>query len=114
MENWLTIIIEIGILAFILLLYYVFQRRRIIHRDIEEIFLVTDDIIYKIHQYLDNKQGEGHYQELNNFVTSLEKCTEQHSIEELIKALMIRPSHLPTDINQRIEVLDRDLNFYKK
>ncbi|MBT4792382.1 MAG: hypothetical protein HON90_12495 [Halobacteriovoraceae bacterium] len=83
MDTWLGLIFEIAILAFIGFLYYLYQKKRIIHHDCDEIFLKLEQLIYNIHCYIDT-QDEIKMVQLNSYVEQLEKIRESQMLEDLI------------------------------
>ncbi|MBC75446.1 MAG: hypothetical protein CME64_05460 [Halobacteriovoraceae bacterium] len=95
MDNFYSILIDIVVLGFFGLLYYTWQKGRIIKASKAQIKAEISDLIYELHEYLDGKEQTSEYQELNSFALALEKCTEQEEFGPMERCLSSSPNQLP-------------------
>ena len=109
-SEWYGYMIEAGILGFFALMYYVFQRKRIIRLDMHEIFVIAD-AIYVALEKLDqeDKLNSGQKESLKK----LGSCHESESFDEL--KLLIEEMNPPSNENLDKYFVDikTRINFYK-
>lgn len=82
--DYYALLAEIGIIAFFLFLYYVYQKRRINyyhHDDKTEAYALW---IYDYHHYLDSIKNSPDYQTLNTFVVDIEKVDLSNATERAL------------------------------
>lgn len=99
--DWLQLGIEMGILGFFALLYYLIQRRRITHYHHDEVVEQYALWIYDYHHFLDSIKGQPEYEILNAFVTDIESVDLQLANEraQLIQKI---PSPMPSELRERL------------
>ncbi|MEX1099722.1 MAG: hypothetical protein WEB87_04810, partial [Bacteriovoracaceae bacterium] len=73
MENFYSIVVDLGVLAFFGLLYYLFQRRRIIKASTREIQERIQEFLYELHSFLEKNKGKSIYSELDQYALKLEE-----------------------------------------
>ena len=114
MAPWLKITLDISVLAFLGLLYYFIQRRRIIKNDLGEIFHFLEKAIYQSNEFLDNKQDKQFYSRVNSFIESLEKSLEGSDINLLNESLNSIPSELPEEVQIQLREIKNSLSLHIK
>ena len=102
MTSFYSILIDLGVLAFFGLLFYYFQRRRIIKHSKYEIRELLQKFIFDLHVYLDDKQRESDYKKLNQYAEDLEKLLPREDILNL-KDQLTPPKELPENMQREIE-----------
>jgi hypothetical protein len=112
MDDWLNIAVELSILCFFGFLYYIFQKKRIIRLDTHEVFIIVDELVYELNQYLDGREKENEYTELNQLTIELEEIFKEASIEKLKNLMSKDQPKLPQAINNKIIDLKKRLDFY--
>ena len=80
MSSFYSILIDLGVLCFFGLLFYWYQKRRIIRNSTYEIQVGLQKLIYDLHNYLDQKESEEYYQELNTYTEKLEQLIQSPSL----------------------------------
>lgn len=81
MESWLNIIIDIGVLAFIGLLYYFFQKRRIIKVTHEMIIQDLSEYRLKVNEFIEQKVKSKELNKLQEFADLLDKIYQTQDLE---------------------------------
>jgi hypothetical protein len=107
MDTVYSILIDLGVLCFFGFLFYLFQKRRIIRNSTYEIQVGLQKFIYDLHSYLDQKESEDYYQELNNFAQVCEEVLESPNIleeKERLNAPHSLPSELKESLNKILEL----------
>lgn len=112
-DTWFNLIIEMGVLAFLGLLYYFYQKRKIIRFDKEEIFELVGEVTYELNHFLEEKKEEAFYNTLNIFCTQLEECSENSSIQQLHEILKELPSNIPEKIKIKVQEIKIRLEFHE-
>lgn len=105
---------EMGVFAFFGLLYYIFQRRRIIHHSISEMFYILDAAIFKTHEFLDDKKNEPFYTKVNDFNLELEKINTRDDLPQLEKLLTNIPNELSDEIQMELKDVKSRISFHIK
>ena len=103
MIDWITIAIEMSILAFCGLLYYLFQSRKIKgyqHSERTEAYALW---IYDYHHYLDEIKDSPDYSTLNGFVKEIE-AVDLESQDE--RSILIQKVPAPMDKELKSRLLD--------
>lgn len=108
-----SIAIEMGILTFLGILYYLFQRRRIIRNDLTDIYQLNEKLIYHINDYIDDKRNESIYTVLNAYAEKLESLNEAGDIYALCDFYREVPSVLPEELRADIEIIKKQLSFHE-
>lgn len=101
MENVYPILIDIGVLGFFGFLFYFFQKRRIIRNSTYEIQHRLQKVIFDLHTFLDGKNEQVFYSELNAYAETLEKIISSDNILEQ-KECLTPPQNLPDEIKAEI------------
>lgn len=95
MENIWKLAFELAFLSFLGLLYYFFQKKRIIKFTIEEIYIHADSLIYLCHEQIEKlKNAKGQYTELEEFVEAFEAEIELEEVDSL-KVFMLTNKFKP-------------------
>jgi hypothetical protein len=102
MENFYAILIDLAVLAFFGFLFYLFQKRRIIRSSTYEIQDKLQKFIFDLHSYLDGKNDEMFYQELNSYAERLETLLNNPDILSQ-KNQLNAPKALPDDLKDDLE-----------
>lgn len=109
-DKWLGYLIEAGILLFLALLYYLFQRKRIIQVDKDEIFQIADFIYGEIENIEKEKALSAEVKQLKSeLYANLDKA-DFEAIQVQIRAMNL-PIHPALD--EHISYLKSRLDFYK-
>ena len=110
--NWFNILIEVGFFLFLALLYYLFQKKRIIRADINDVFHKLEQLTYDLNHFLDSYTDQQLVKDSNKVLDELER--EEITLPEIKQLLENLPANLPTEILQfRDEVIEQ-LNFHCK
>lgn len=110
--NWFNILIEVGFFLFLALLYYLFQKKRIIRADINDVFHKLEKLTYDLNHFLDSSTDQQLVKDSNKVLDELER--EEITLPEIKQLLENLPANLPTEILQfRDEVIEQ-LNFHCK
>ena len=113
MDSWWNVLVEAAVLVFFGLLYYFWQKRRIISRDTIEVFEKVHQLTLTLNSYLDGKENESYYQRLNDFTTQLELALKEESIDQIIEAMKMDQGQLTEDITKQITEINHHLDFYR-
>ena len=112
MSDMMRISLEMGLLTFLGVLYYLFQRGRIIRNDLAEIYHLIEKYIFHINDFLDDKKNESYYQELNAYAEKLERLNEAGDIHVLYSFLEKVPNGLPKELEADLETIMTQLKFH--
>lgn len=107
METFYSILIDLGVLTFLGLLYYLWQRRRIIVYSTQEITGELQDFLYHFHSYLQEHQNEEYYTELNAFALSIEESLQTQELALIQRSLNNAPSSLPEEFQKIINQIHK-------
>ena len=109
MDTFWKIVIEIGILGFFALLYYLFQRKKILQFSSDEIFFHLDELIYNIHERIDFLKSQGQTVEsFQTYIDKLERIRKATDIEKLQVFLQI---HQLPDEDSKLKRSLKDLSL---
>ncbi|MCO4755674.1 MAG: hypothetical protein KC478_14425 [Bacteriovoracaceae bacterium] len=103
MATFYSLLFDIGVLAFFGLLYYTWQKNRIIKASTAQIRADLSDFIYELHEYLDGKEGSNDYAALNDFATELEQAIETPSLESMKNKVDKAPKALPEKLQLELD-----------
>lgn len=101
MNQFYSILIDLGVLGFFGLLFYIIQKRRILKHSAYEIREQLQKFIFDLHVYLDDKKNETFYRELDEYAQNLEALLPDENILQL-KERLTPPSSLPEEMKQEI------------
>ena len=108
--KWFNILIEIGFFLVLALLYYVYQKKKIIRFDKMEIFQMADEFSIKLNYFLDAHKAAPNYELLNQLCSEVEKAIEQNEFDKLHPLLgqmnELLPTELSTISSQLIETIE--------
>ncbi len=113
MDTWLTVLIELGVLAFFGLLYYIIQKRRILRKDKEDIFYLLEQLIYELHHFLEENKQQNFYSDLNKICLNLELQLENKTLNEIQSSLNQIDTPVPEKIQELINKLHFHLDYYR-
>jgi len=97
-----SILIDIGVLAFFGVLFYLFQRRRILRNSAYEIKDGIQKLTFDLHHFLDDKKNESFYNELNEYALKLEGLLDSMNIHEQRDQLQA-PKSLPSELKEQLD-----------
>ena len=101
MIDWLTVAIEICILGFFALLYYLYQGRKVkrhFHNERVEAYALW---IYDYHHYLEEIKDSPHYNELNAFVAEIETVDLENQMQRQTLNSKI-PKSMDDELKERL------------
>lgn len=104
MDNIWPILIELLILAAFGGLFYLFQRKRIIKRGIEDIYQNLDELIHQLNQS-ENK-------EIKSYASELQKLLDDSNLEAIDKKLKEPINGLPEEERNHINYIIQNLQFF--
>ena len=99
MSLFTNIIIELLVLCFFALLYYVYTKRKIINSIEFEFNHILNEIIFKIHNFLEENKEVASFNEINSFVNKLETLSNKNSNEFPLE--LKAPNDLPPEIKEQ-------------
>ena len=101
MESAYPILIDLGVLGFFGFLFYFLQRRKILRNSTYEIKNRLQKLIFDLHVYLDGKNEQVFYSELNTYALTLESTLKSENILKE-KDSLIAPASLPEELSQEL------------
>lgn len=108
--KWFNILIEIGFFLVLALLYYIYQKKKIIRFDKMEIFQMVDEFSIKLNYYLDAHKASQNYQPLNLLCSEIETAIELNEFDKLLPLLNQMKDKLPLELrdisSQIIETIE--------
>lgn len=81
MDTWLHILVDLSILSFFGVLYYFYQKRRIIRTSYEDIIENLDKFRYELNEYTEHMSKQDSYTQIQNFNNKFEDLYEKMDIE---------------------------------
>jgi hypothetical protein len=84
-DTWLHILVDVSILAFFGILYYFYQKRRIIRISLEDIVENLDSFRFKLNEYTESKSNSSDYSLIQSFNNKFEELYQSQSLLELLK-----------------------------
>ncbi len=106
------ILAELAFLALLAILYYFFQRHRILRNDKREIYKSLHEMIIDIHQFLEENQDIRHHDKITSFVADLEKFNEAKDYESLSLITKEAPSFLPNKFSDSFASFHDQIRFH--
>ncbi len=85
LDSWLFILVDISILGFFGILYYFYQKRRIIRISLEDIQENLEDFRLKLNEYNDEMKHSDVYSNLQEFTDSFEANFQSEDLLGFIK-----------------------------
>ena len=104
MDQALNILLQVLFMLGVALLYYFFQRRRIMKHEKIEIAHIIDEFI--------NDHSE--YEQAKEYLNNLQEANEQRNYSKLLELVIAPDSHLPEDSKNFIRDIDNRLEFLIK
>ncbi|MBD65382.1 MAG: hypothetical protein CME62_09250 [Halobacteriovoraceae bacterium] len=114
MEAFYPILIDIGVLALILLLYYLIQRYRIIRNDKFEIRDIIEELAEQIHQFSEDNPEHPHRKKLETYADHIRELFETSRFEELAREMKTPPAELPSEMRYDSDHLYEKIMFHAK
>jgi SET domain-containing protein len=112
-DTWINLIIEMGVLALLGFLFYIFQRRRIVRFDIEEILESLENLTYDLNHFLEDNKTKSFYKELDTFCKKVELANENNSLPEMMDIFKdCSFSGMPKDLESKFQEIKTKLEFY--
>jgi len=113
MDSLFNILIEVAVFLLLGFGYYSFQRKRIIRGETQELLYMLDELISLLNEFLDQKESESFYKNLNSFTQELEVALDESSLEKLNSSLTTYDTNgLPDSITHMITDIRQRLTFY--
>jgi hypothetical protein len=84
-DTWLQILVDISILLFFGVLYYFYQKRRIIRVSLEDIVENLDSFRLQLNEYTENKVGSSNYLSIQSFNNEFEKLYQAEDLLGYLK-----------------------------
>lgn len=109
-SKWWGYLVEAGILGGFALIYYFFQRKRIIRADKEEIFDIANYIHLEIEKLENSSSTSAELQSLKN---KLATCLESNSFTQLASVASHIELPLHKDLDEHIDLMKKRAGFYK-
>lgn len=85
MDTWLHILIDLLILSFFGILYYFFQKKRIIRISLEDILENLDSFRFKLNEFTESKKNSPDYLSIQSFNNKFEDQYQGQNLLELLK-----------------------------
>ena len=85
MDTWLHILIDLLILSFFGILYYFFQKKRIIRISLEDILENLDSFRFKLNEFTESKMNSSDYLSIQSFNNKFEDQYQEQNLLELLK-----------------------------
>lgn len=98
--NWTNIAIDIGVLSFIGLVYYFYQKRRIIRISKEEILYALHEFRLKINEFADLSKDSSQYEQIKNFTDLFENELQAQNLEGFL-LLKNKASYLDSELSDK-------------
>ena len=112
-DTWINILIEMGILCLLGFFYYLFQRRRIVRFDQEEILESLANLTYDLNHFLEENKTKNFYKDLDQFCKDVELANENQSLPEMINVFhQASFTGMPTELKNKFEEIKSKLEFY--
>lgn len=112
--KWVNILIEIGFFLGLALLYYIYQKKKIIRFDKIEIYQMVEDFTIQIHYFLENQKTNPNRELINELIVKLEKCLENDMLDNLPSYLEQISKLIPRDLNERAMHILETIDTHKK
>lgn len=103
MDQWQKVVIDIAVLAFFALLYYLYQKNRIIYYSQKEFFQELESFLENIQLFLDNNQDMKDRDKYHDFINALEPY--HHKIPKKEDLVIDTPENFPEELKAHFEHL---------
>lgn len=110
-DDIINIFIEVAAFCLLGLLYYIWQKKRILRADINDIFHQLDKLTYDLNHYLDANKNESFYNDINKIIEDIEK---EQDLARLKEHLLRIPIELSSEISNQRNTLIEQINFHCK
>lgn len=108
MSIWLNILIDIGVLAFIGLLYYFYQKRRIIRVSHEMILYDLNDFRFKLNEFIEKNATHPQLEHLQDLATNIDQIYETQQFDSFHQLLDYQNT-LPEELSKTLLALDSQI-----
>lgn len=105
MQNLYAILIDLGVLGLFGLLYYFFQRRRIIKSSTLEVQDNIQELLYELHSFLEKNKDASFYAELDGFALRLEEAANTHDLSTMRATVEDHPESLPPRFKENLKAI---------
>jgi hypothetical protein len=113
MNTWINIAIDIGVLAFAGLLYYIYQRRRILRHSLFQIEDALDKFHYHTNEYAEEMMKTPEYDNINSICEILDDYFQNKNLEQVLK-ISEKISYLPNPLQEEYkQIADKILDHLK-
>jgi uncharacterized membrane protein YgaE (UPF0421/DUF939 family) len=92
-----AILIEIGLLCVLGILYYFFQKRRILKHAKNELLYAFEDFLYDLNVFLEENKTDQSYQQIQKFIEDTEVFVSQQKTEKLCQYLKENDFNAPNE-----------------
>jgi hypothetical protein len=113
-ETATSLLLEFAVLCFFGLLYYLWQRRKIIRTDLQSVYQEVDKLIYDIKEFLKEESNKDDFKELAQFLSKLEESYLKEDIVLISESLKVTVSKIPTEIQLDINIINDQVQFHIK
>lgn len=107
MSSIYSILIDLGVLGFFGLLYYWWQKRRIIRASVYEVKESVQEFLYDLHSYLEKNKSAKEYSLLDDYARNLEAAANTDDLGQMKVAVMQRPIELPQHLYNSLEEIEK-------
>lgn len=110
MNIWWNILIELGGLAVLGFLYYIFQKRRIIRRSHLSILEDLEHFRFDLNNYIEKQKNlNNHTAELQQFSNQYEDIFQEQAIDHFSQLMPLK-NCLPQHLQEKLEHIDLQIN----
>ena len=111
-DTLLNILIEAGVLIFLGLVYYFWQRSRIIRNDLFETYSQLDKFFYDIEEFLKEDDNLNKYPKLSEQILEMKNFLDEKQLDRIYSHLSELNRSLPEMILKDIESLKEKIEFH--
>lgn len=101
MQQWQQVLIDIGVLAFFALLYYLYQKNRILYYSEQEFFQELDSFLGNLEDFVENNHQGENTSQYHEFITKLTPFLNKVPNKDEFKIDL--PPDLPTDFKNHFQ-----------
>lgn len=103
MQQWQQVLVDILVLAFFALLYYLYQKNRIIYYSEKEFYIELESLLENLKHFLDNNQDIHEIDKYHDFMNALAQF--HHKLPTKDDLSMEVPQNLPQEFVDHFEHL---------
>lgn len=109
MSLWLKLTLEMGFLLLLGVLYYLYQRKRVIRQAQDEVCYLLDELLFKLNHFLEENPNHEKKEPIKCFIEGLEKCEDFKQVNSVHI-----PEKLPEDFKENFETILYKFNHIPK